>query len=60
MKRSQIIIFGSLCGAEAIGLVRALNGDANGIVSCMIVTALMAVYYFIWPIELWKKELPEV
>lgn len=44
MKRSQIIIFGSLCGAEAIGLVRAINGDANGIVSCMIVTALMAVY----------------
>ena len=35
---------GSLCGAEAIGLVRAINGDANGIGSCMIVTALMAVY----------------
>ena len=44
MKKSQIIILGSLCGAEAIGLVRAINGDANGIGSCMIVTALMAVY----------------
>ena len=38
MKKSQIIILGSLCGAEAIGLVRAINGDANGIGSCMIVT----------------------
>lgn len=56
MKKSQIIILGSLCGAEAIGLVRAINGDANGIGSCMIVTALMAwCTLFIWPIKLLEK-----
>ena len=57
MKRSQIIIIGSFCVAEIIELVRTMVGVKNGLVKCLSLMILFAIYIIYLTFKTFRRKI---